>query len=174
MSGKLTAFGQEAIPTVSEEQNNIHAGHFFSAYVHNSSLAAAALLYIEMRIPAGIEVHLKQSSFYNSDKGFFKLTEVSSYTPGSVPITPYNRDRRNIPKKTNLVLMQNPSGIGGAGLDEMYFDGTQQSPGILMSSDWEWILKDDSVYILSLRNDGSSASIAILRANWYEHVIAQQ
>ena len=170
MSKKITAFGKEAMPTLSNEQNNIHGGNFFKAQVANAALGASALLFIEVIIPAGVEMHLKQVSFYNGDDGHYELVEAPTLTTGAAALTAYNRLREST-KLTNLSLKSNPTGISsGVVLDEMYFKGTNQAP-VLISNDWEWVLKSDTTYLIRLTNNGIGAEQALLKANWYEHVV---
>ena len=171
MSGQLTIFGQEAIPTVSEEQNNIHGEHFFTASVVNAALGASALLYIEIIVPENIEMHLKQVSFYNGDDGYYELLEAPTITTGATPLLSFNRWRPST-KLSNILLKSNPTGIsGGTILEPMHFKGTNQAPGTLITSDWEWVLKSGTTYLLSLTNNGSGSEQALLKASWYEHVI---
>ena len=170
MSKQLTAFGQDAIPTVSEEQNNIHGGHFFTTEVTNAALGASALLYIEIIVPANIEMHLKQVSFYNGDDGHFELVEAPTLTTGAAALIAYNRLRTSV-KLSNMGLKSNPTVISaGTVLEEMYFKATNQTLGILITTDWEWILKPETTYLIRLTNLGIGAEQALLKANWYEHV----
>ncbi len=168
---QISAFGKFALPTVSNEHNNIHGGNFFTAQVANAALGASALLYIEIIIPEEIELHLKQVSFYNGDDGHFELVEAPTLTTGAAVLTAFNRWRPSI-KLSNILLKSNPTAISsGVVLDEMYFKGTNQAPGTLITSDWEWVLKSDTTYLIRLTNNGTGSEQALLKANWYERVI---
>ena len=170
MSGERmeTVFGKRAIPVISNELNHVHGGLYFTASVVNAALGASALLYIEMIIPANIEAHLKSFSFYNGDDGHFEFVEAPTLTTGATPLTAYNRNRRSV-KTSGIVLKSNPTGIsGGIVLDPMYFKGTNQTPGVLIRSDIEWVLKPATTYLLRLTNDGVGAEQALLKAGWCE------
>ncbi len=167
---QISAFGKFALPTVSNEHNNIHGGNFFTARVANAALGASALLFIEVIIPAGIEMHLKQISFYNGDDGYYELVEAPTLTTGAAALIAYNRLRTST-KLTNISLKSNPTGISsGIVLDDMYFKGTNQVLGTLITLDWEWVLKPETTYLIRLTNNGAGSEQALLKANWYERV----
>jgi len=166
-----TVFGKRAIPVISNELNHIHGGLYFTASVTKADLGAAALLYIEMIIPENIEVHLKSFSYYNGDDGHFEFVEAPTLTTGVTPLTAYNKYRRSV-KKSGIVLKSNPTGIsGGTVLDPMFFKGTNQAPGILITNDTEWILKPSTTYLLRLENNGAGAEQALLKAGWCEEPV---
>lgn len=168
MNKEITIFGKGAIPVLSVEHNKIHGGKLFTAQVANAALGTGALLYIEVNIPEGTELHLKSVAFYNGDDGHFELVESPTLTPGVSAITPYNRKRNSV-KAPIITLASNPTGISsGTVLEEMFFKGTNQAPGILITTDFEWVLKGDSVYLLRLTNSGAGSEQALLKMNWYE------
>lgn len=168
MAKKVTTFGKRVMPVISGDHNRIHGGKFFTAQVANAALGTGALLYIEIIIPEEVEMHLKSVSFYNGDDGHFELVEAPTLTTGATPLIPFNRNRNSI-KNSNLVLKSNPTGISaGVVLEEMFFKGVNQAPGVLITTDLEWILKEDTLYLLRLTNDGAGSEQALLKANWYE------
>ena len=168
---RISAFGKFAIPTISNEHNNIHGGSFFTTQVVNAALGAGSLLYIEVIIPEEIEMHLKQISFYNGDDGHFELVEAPTITTGAAALVAYNRYRTSA-RLSNMGLKSNPTGISaGTVLEEMYFKGTNQAPGVLITSDWEWVLKSGITYLIRLTNLGASSEQALLKVNWYERLI---
>lgn len=170
MSLQETAFGRVALPVISNEHNRIHGGSVFTAQVANDALGAGSSLYIEINIPEGIEVHLKSTLFYTGDDSQFELIEAPTLTSGVTLLTSYNRKRIS-PVGSHLILKSNPTSIsGGTLLDNVFVKGAVQNPGLLVVSDWEWILKEDEVYLLRLTNEGVSSEQALLKADWYEEV----
>jgi len=166
-----TAFGKRALPVISNELNHVHGGLFFTAMVANAALGAGALLYIEMIISAELEVHLKSFSFYNGDDGHYDFVEAPTLTTGATPLVAYNRNRRSV-KTSGIILKSNPTGIsGGTLLEHMYFKATNQTPGILIKNDIEWILKPSTTYLLRVTNDGGGAEQALLQVGWCEELI---
>lgn len=170
MIKRISVFGKAALPIISNEHNRIHGGSLFTAQVVSAALGAAASLYIEMNVPEGIEVHVKGITFYNGDDGEYELIEAPTLTTGTTPLVSLNRNRK-APNLSNLVLKSDPTTIsGGTLLDNVFFKGTNQSPGILLVDDLEWVLKEDEVYLFRLTNNGASSEQALLKINWYECV----
>ncbi len=168
MSKQETAFGKIALPVLSNEHNMIHGGRLFSAVVLNAALGAAAALYIEMIIPEEVEIHLKGVNLYLGAEGTFELIEAPTLTTGVTALTAYNR-KRSSTRDSLISLKSNPTGIsGGTVIDSMVFDGGFLSSGTPRSADVEWILKEDTLYLLRLTNDNAGAQPADMRADWYE------
>ena len=171
--GKISIFGKNALPTISNEHNRAHGGELFTAGVSNAALGASASLFIEINIPASIEMHLKAYTFYNGDNGTIELLEAPTLTTGAAALTAFNK-KRSSTRISSTILKSNPTGISsGVSLDKMSFKGTNQHPGILVISDWEWILKPSTVYLVSLTNDGVGNEQAYLRILFYEAEAAE-
>jgi len=169
---KITAFGEIALPVLSSEHNRVHAGEMYTAYLSDAILGASATLLMEIRIPDGIELHLKTINFYTGSDGELELIEAPTIgIVGTTPLEPMNRNRNKQYKKAHVSIFSDPATISaGTLLEDMHVAGGAQTAGGERGTDLEWELQEDTIYIVRLTNQSGQAQQCDLRIEFYEEV----
>lgn len=162
--------GQRSIST---DHANIHAGISYS-FPTKFTIAAAGIAYLEFQTPVKGYVHFKPMNFSaDGPKILVQLYEAPTLTPGSVQVV-QNRRRLGTPPTASSVVRINPTGVsGGTLLDQDYIGGGVGIGGILSSggnasNDNEWVLAQNTLYLLKLTNNGSSSADVNMKLFWYE------
>jgi hypothetical protein len=97
------------------------------------------------------------------------LYEAPTATAAANPIVAYNRDR-NSAVTSGLVITHTPTSItiGTTLIREAHF-GTGKNAGGSRAESEEFILKQNTKYILRVTNSTSSNNYVAIRLDWYEH-----
>ena len=166
-------FGRDGIASGSIEHARTHAGELYKVGVNNAALGAAAFLYIQLNVPAGLELHVKAPAVYNSLAATLDLLEAPTITDGTTAIVPRNKKRSSTHDATMTGrIFSDPTAISaGTTLDLINFTGALVSPDGPQPSDMEWILKQNTKYVFRLQNNGGGASTAFLRLHFYEQLL---
>jgi len=164
-----------AVRTISTEHSAVHEGcAFYACNRSNPTIAANADLSIEMRIPSGVEMHLKDFTYFTTEvPHLFELWQNPSLTTGSTAMVSRNR-HRSIPDDSVVVLKSNPTNIvttnatllmctwigGSTGVGQSKSGGSRDLP-------LEWIL-EEGIYLLRITNNSANSAYIAMELNWYE------
>lgn len=158
----------EGLITISKEHAMTHAGRMFSARVE-ASIASDASLYMQIKIPEGIEMHLKEFTLYTpGSSATLTITENPTVTDGTTGVTPKNRHRASS-NPSVVTIYSDPTSIsGGDELDSVTYEGGNPQDAVGdRSTDREWVLVEGD-YIFELVNNDASTQIMSMEGYWYE------
>lgn len=169
----------QAWNTITTDHASIHEGKLFYAYSKSSILAAGTLKFT-FTTPAastGKYVHFRPSIISTSgDKVTMTMTEIPTAVSGGTTLASYNRNRISTvtPEsvlKTGVTLTESATVVdiayigGGTGVG-----GTQSGAGTTEAD--EIVLKQETVYSITLLNESASANTVFMKIKWYEQSAA--
>lgn len=159
---------------ITTDHGLIHQGKAFSIQ-NKFTLAAAAIGYLELIIPAGAYVHFKPVSMQSDGpKILIQLIEAPTITTGNSPLVPVNRRRVGTPAVSIVTVKNNPTAVSaGTVLDQDYIGGGTGAGGSTVSggvaqNDNEWVLKPATTYVVKVTNSGSGSADVNIKTFWYE------
>jgi hypothetical protein len=164
---------EAGLVTMTVEHAAIHAGQAYSARVSGAAVAKDALLYMELIIPTGLNVHLKEVELYtDGTAALLTILEAPTITNGTTAITPLNRNR-TAGLTSQIVAYSDPSAISAGITLDTFTKGVNASFAVGGDkNDREWILKGGTKYLIEVQNKNASvAAIMYMNAFWYEYTI---
>ena len=156
------------------EHRQVHKGLLFSTATKFDSVATGASVYVVMVTPQDIEVHFKQASISSDGEKF--LTEIieGPAVSGGTAATAYNRNRGST-NTAQMTIKTAPSSVTGGTTIDIDLLGGGSSPGpkaIAIGTEvagvTEWLLKENTTYVIKITNNGSSAATCVVKLIWYE------
>lgn len=162
--------------TIEYEHENIHNGVFYEFYSKFQLAANNGTKIISMKTPATGYVHLSPPTYFSSaDKltiEYFEGATQTAETGTAITAVNHNRVSTNTPKATLLdaptvtnngtkfaqVYIPGSTGVGGTRYGESV-GGTKN----------EWVLKQNTVYLIKFSNASTSANDVQINAQWYEN-----
>jgi hypothetical protein len=167
------------VMVIDSNHAQIHAGNAFSLG-EVFTIAAGATVDVTVQVPAGAYVHY-QATDLSTDGGntvtaiLYEGATVTAAT--GTAITPVNRRRLDTPDTSLLAIKQGATVTAtGSRIDQWYFPKAADK-GVMVSiskSDTnEWVLKQDTTYLLRISNTGATTSAVVsMRPFWYEEAAA--
>lgn len=166
---------------INTDHANLHAHQGYSINKDSTNLAANASIYLQFNTGTSVYVHFKlyEASMTNS-LGRFSILEYttnSTFTNGSSAVTYYNKSRVNASSYTSdLEIYADPTDVdrtSGWNILESIITGSSGTQAIRTgawnrSLDVEWVLAQNSTYVLELTNIGPTAGQGMIYAFWYE------
>lgn len=144
---------------------------FYAA--HKASIGAGGTLKFTLKTPATKYIHFRPSFISSSgDKLTMTMTEAPTSVSGGAAVTAYNRNRvsstaATVAIKQGVTLTESAVVVdttylgGGTGV------GTSRS-GSETGEVNEIVLKQNTVYSITLLNESSAANVAFIKMLWYE------
>lgn len=161
--------GKKVITT---DHGNIHAGIAFG-YATKFTVAAGASAYLEVLTPATGYVHWKPTAIQtDGPKILVQLIEAPTTTPGTV-VASSNRRRVGTPPVSTVIVRTNPTGVsGGTVIDQDYVGGgtgagLSSVTGGIASNDNEWVLAQNTLYVIKVTNGGSASTDVGVKIFYY-------
>lgn len=150
-----------------------HLGKLFIITQRNAALANNAYIYNEIRVPTGYELHLKElQSWVDTGPFALDLIEAPTLTTGVTSLTPVCT-KRSSDEVIHTVFKSNPTSIsGGTTLKSTYFGGVSGLAGTsehgITLEETEFILKENTVYLLQAQNLSGGAAFISTTLEFYE------
>lgn len=169
----------KGVKVITNEHALIHAGEMFYAYSLTSINAGATLkfTFTTPAVASGKYIHFRPAVISTSgDKLTMTMTEIPTSISGGSDVTAYNRNRLSTTTalstlKTGVTLTESATVVdvayvgGGTGV------GSVRS-GAETGEQNEVVLKQNTVYSITLTNNSSAANIVFLKMMWYEEASA--
>jgi len=157
-----------AVEVIEYEHHEIHSGSYYRAGfqkdVPNGGTAIVAITppntasWLHFRPAVDVEVEARVQLFENP-------TSVA----GGTAIAPKNANR-NSTKTSGATVVSDPTidTTGAVALGNQVL-GSGKSSGGDANSQYEWVLKQNTTYVLVVTNKTTSANQVNIRCMWYEH-----
>lgn len=94
--------------------------------------------------------------------------EDSTYSNNGTAITVYNRDR-NSDNTNGMLVYHTPTQTAFGTMIEMSHQGSGKKAGGDVRSINEWVLAQDTAYLLVVKNQTANDNVVSIHINWYEH-----
>lgn len=167
--------------TIEYEHHEVHAGDSYISDVVDTSMGDGDTLVLAFKTPNTTKwAHMVVSGWCKT-AGHVDIIEAPTWTTGTGSQNPiYNRDRNSsntsvlledttgtFTASSNMVL--NPTGeSGGTVIHDFYMGTDKKTGGEIPRGIAEFILKQNTAYIIKLTADAASSAGQII-LNWYEH-----
>jgi hypothetical protein len=167
---QVLAGSSRSMPTLDIAHLRLHEGRAFYAYKFHSStnlLADGASINIAIACAEGCELHMLVD-FECAGSSEFYWYEGATVSEGT-PFTPINRKRKST-NTSDAVTLINPT-ISNAGtllVARSIPGGTGPFAGGGESYSFEYVLKDLTTYLFTLKNTSGAARAAHMLLEWYE------
>ena len=166
----------DVLTVITIDHAAIHAGRGYSVYVTKDALANGASFDTAFVTPEDDFVHLKfYDTWISNAAGLFLIYEnPTSVAAPEGTVTPVNRRRPNTPGTSAVTVSYGvTTNLAGATLLEtLRFGGGGTGPqgrtGGDRSTDIEWILKQDTLYVFRVTNQSGVAANIGMWLFWYE------
>lgn len=162
-----------AVSVIQTDHKYIHYGKAFTCEIQALALAGSASKIIRFKTPAIKYVHLRPTSISTSaNKIKVEFFEEPTITANGTAKTCYNRNR--ISSNLGTVIIGEDATVSADGnLLFRYGAGSTGSPqsrsgGSVSGDADEWVLKQDTEYILKITNYPSTATDVFIGLFWYE------
>lgn len=167
-------FVTKAVSVIQTDHKYIHYGKAFHSEIQTPSIAAGSSYYIRFKTPANVFVHKRPAAFSSSENIMkYDFFEESTVTANGSSLIPNNRNRLSANDSSVIIGLGASVSSDGLLLESFTVGsggGTQNRSGGSISGDAdEWVLKQNTEYVIKISNIGSStASIGYLGLFWYE------
>lgn len=160
---------------ITNEHSMIHSGVMFYAYV-KADITAGSTLKLTFTTPAvasGKYVHFRPSLLScSADKLFMTMSRTPTSVSGGTAVTAYNRSDIS----TNTALSAIKTGVtlteSAVIVDSTFIGGGTGTGGTRSGSETgeqnEVVLKQETVYSITLANGSSATNTIFLKLLWYE------
>jgi hypothetical protein len=162
----------KAIKVISSDHALIHEGESFYAY-SKASIASAGTLKFTLTTPATEYVHFRPSVISSSgDKITMTMTEVPTSVSGGSAMTSYNRNRLSskaaaVALKSGVTLTESAVVVDASYIGGGTGQGSTRSGAETNEND-EIVLKQNTIYSITLLNESSAANVVFMKLKWYE------
>jgi hypothetical protein len=153
------------------EHHEIHEGDFYEAG-HIQDISTGAFYYIGIKTPSNKVIHYKNEKVVTSaDKVTIGLQEDATITGGTTA-TVYNHNR--LSAKTSSVIIKTGITLSTAGttISTSYVGGGTNQGANRIGADNvgsnEYILKQNTQYVITLANSSSGTNTVFVSPTWYE------
>lgn len=169
----------EGVRVITTDHGLIHNHLGYSVYKASTAIAGSSWIAIQINTDSSTYGHLKIYEAIGSDSLFqFRLIEAttaSTFVTGSSALTIHNRHRVNSSSYNSVyTCYSDPTYVSSSNnnvLESFYVGSTGTNQAKLGGSrtlDVEYVLKQNSTYILRLDNLGAATGSGSLFAFWYE------
>lgn len=159
-----------ALNIVEYEHHEIHAGSYYRAGfqldVPNGGTATWVITTSNttkwLHFRPAVDVELEAA---------IELFENPTSVTGGTSITPRNANR-NLPDASTATVVVQPSAVDLTGAIQLgnLVEGSGKSSGGNSASQFEWVLKQNTTYVLRVTNQALGAANEVnIRCMWYEH-----
>lgn len=154
-----------SIPIIKAPHGEVHKGNRFTMRTDEALLADGGQIRQVLSVPSGYNAHLKYSGMGESHIDIALYENTSYSAPGSQQNAPVNHNRQT--KPATVVTAINSFTVQASG-DLL---AKTHSPADIRGGypEWEdeWVLAEDTVYMIILESQASSND-CILDIDWYE------
>jgi len=158
-----------AIKTIDSAHHEIHNGDHYKAGFQDTSMATNETITLLFVTPASVEWAHWILTAQATGAVVIELYEGATAT-GGTPVTRFNRNRNSLNDSTTLVYHTPSVTADGTKIVERWVgnEGFKESVGGEMRGDSEFILKQDTKYLIRLTavNNGIKGAIG---GDWYEN-----
>lgn len=153
------------------EHMEIHANQMF-AWSEKFSIAEAGVANLVLTTPAVGYVHFKPPRIDSNGPDItVELVEGQATTVGTAR-TPLNRNRNSSVTSDSTLVSGATLGAGGSTIDTMFIGGGTgvggTKTGAQTSNENEWVLLQNTKYVVKITNGGSGTAIVCIGLLWYE------
>ena len=165
---------------------NVHDGHHFEVHVE-SGAATVSTIACAFKVPSGTKETHMVIDWKSSDRAHVELIEGATWdTNTGTVVMPYNNNRQASVTTTSQLqedktatpawtangVLENPSNIAGGTVlhtDYVYVPAGPIGAAPVLPRH-EWVLKNDSTYVIRITKDTAGAIYMGTALHWYEHV----
>lgn len=160
-----------ALNTVEYEHHEIHSGSFYRAgFQKDVANGGTAILAITtpnttkwLHFRAAVDLELEAT---------VKLYENPTSSTGGTAVTPRNANRNSTNTSGATVASDPTVNLTGAVVLGNLILGSGRSSGGNSSAEYEWVLKQNTTYLVHVTNNTANANQINIRCQWYEHTSA--
>jgi len=157
-----------SLQTIIDEHHELHAGNFYRAGFQKDIPNSGTSILAITTPNTTKELHFRPAVDMQGEASVMLYENPTSITGGTA-LTPRNGNRNSASTSVATVVTDPTADLTGAITLGNQVLGSGKSTGGSSGSTYEWILKKNTIYVLIVTNQTTSANEVNIRCSWYEH-----
>jgi len=158
----------ETLNIIEYEHHEIHAGSYYRAGFQKDVANGGTAIFAITTPNTTKWLHFRPAVDCELETTIMFYENPTSVTDGT-PVTPKNANRNSANTSGATVVTDPTIDTTGAIVLGKLVEGSNKSSGGDSGSEYEWILKQNTTYVLVVTNNTSSNNQVNIRCQWYEH-----